>query len=66
MKLQVKFKYKKPYGASARYKIQLDKLIRSNWTNIITDEVGYYPVSTDNSWHTKIKEYELSIPARFL
>ncbi len=63
LKLQVEFKYKKPYGGSARYRVEIDRLVGSNWYNVITDEVGFYPDPTDTSWHTEYKEYELSIPA---
>ncbi len=63
LRLPMEFTYKKPYGASARYRVLIDRLIGSSWANVITDEVGFYPDPTDTSWHTEHKWYELSIPA---
>jgi hypothetical protein len=60
LKLQVACKYKKPYGGSAQYHVYIDKLIGNNWVNVIRDEFGYYPNPTDNTWHTELREYQLT------
>jgi hypothetical protein len=61
LKLLVEFKYQKPYGGSARYRVAIDRRDDSAWTNTITDVVSFYPDPTDTAWHTETKEYELSI-----
>lgn len=61
LKLQVEFKYKKPYGGSARYRVLIDRLSGTTWANAITDEVGFYPQASDNTWHASSKVYDIAM-----
>jgi len=60
LKIQVEFKYKKPYGGSARYIVAFDELVGSHWVyNRLYDQVGFYRDPRDNAWHTRHREYDL-------
>jgi len=63
LKLQVEFKYKKPYGGSAKYLIEIDAYVPSNnsWRTVIRDEVAFYPEASDDTWHTEYKDYDLHL-----
>jgi len=58
LKLLVEFKYKKPYGKSACYRVVIDRQYGTDWINAITDEIGFTDPN-DNQWHTEYKEYQL-------
>jgi hypothetical protein len=62
LKLQVEFKYKRPYGGTAQYKVRIDRKIGDDWYPAITDQVCYCIFDPrDYNWHSEYKEYELSI-----
>lgn len=66
LKIQLECKYKKPYGGSACYRVNIDKQSGSDWVNIIMDEFGYYPDPPDNQWHSEFREYQLRQPGSYI
>ena len=60
LKIQVAFKYKKPYGGIARYMVHIEEKTGDNeWQTVIHDVVGFYPDPTDTNEYTETKDYEL-------
>ena len=60
LKIQVAFKYKKPYGGIARYMVNIEEKAGGNeWQTVINDVVGFYPDPPDTNEYTETKDYEL-------
>jgi hypothetical protein len=66
LRFQVEFKYKRPYGSSACYRVCIDRPSGTGFVNIITDLVSHNIEAGDNDWHSQYKEYAIAMPAGLL
>jgi hypothetical protein len=59
LRLQIEFKYKKPYGGDAKYNIFIDRKVGPTWYNVIHDVVGFE--NKQDTWKTSYKDYDLPV-----
>jgi hypothetical protein len=59
LRLQIEFKYKKPYGGDAKYNVFIDRKCGDVWSNVIHDIVGFE--NKEDKWKVSYKEYDLPV-----